>query len=45
MEAATPQQGESLEEATARLREASEATLGPQPPDDWTFLLIERFPT
>ena len=48
MEAAAPRQGanpgqaESLDEAAARLREATEATLGPLPPDDWTFLLIER---
>lgn len=42
MAAAAPRQGEDLDQAVERLREATEAALGPQPPDDWTFLLIER---
>ena len=34
--------GVSLEAVAHRLREATETALGPQPPDDWTFILTEK---
>jgi serine/threonine-protein kinase RsbW len=34
--------GVSLVTAANRLREATETALGPQPADDWTFMLIEK---
>ena len=42
MQEAAPRPGENVYDAAKRLREATEAALGPQPNDDWTFLLIER---
>jgi serine/threonine-protein kinase RsbW len=32
----------SIEELSMNLNAAAEAALGPQPPDDWTFVLIEK---
>jgi hypothetical protein len=35
---------ETLDGAVARLRQATEDALGPQPQDDWTFIVAERMP-
>ena len=45
MELAGQSTGISIEELSLRLKSATESALGPQPPDDWTFVLIERAAT
>jgi serine phosphatase RsbU (regulator of sigma subunit) len=44
MELAGDLNDEPLSKISERLRKAAEAALGPQPPDDWTFVLIEKRP-
>ena len=44
MELAGDLNDEPLSKISERLRKAAEGALGPQPPDDWTFVLIEKRP-
>ena len=42
MSAISDARTEPLDEFAARVKQATEQALGPQPKDDWTFILVER---
>ena len=42
MAAISEGRSEPLDDLATKLRQATEEALGPQPSDDWTFILVER---